>query len=88
MSDTTMTVRLPSKAKRQLEKLAHATGRTRSFLAAEAIQAYLETESWQITAIQEGVKAADAGHFVEHEKVAAWLNSWGSDRETEPPKCD
>jgi len=84
---STMTVRLNPAVKKQLERLARTTGRTKSYLAAEAIKAYLENEAWQIAAIEEGIKSADAGQFVEHAKVKAWLESWGSEHEREPPAC-
>lgn len=28
-----------------------------------------------------------AGHFIPHEAVKAWLLSWGSDQELSPPRC-
>ena len=30
----------------------------------------------------------DAGRFVTHEAVVRWLNSWGTEDELPPPKCD
>ena len=44
MSDV-MTVRVEPEVKQRLEKLAKATARTKSFLTAEAIRAYLD-ETW------------------------------------------
>ena len=84
----TLSVRIPSEARNQLEELAHSTGRTKSFLAAEAIEYYLATQHWQIKAIEKAVKKADSkkAKFVSHEKVTDWLNSWGNENEQEPPK--
>ncbi|TAK71561.1 MAG: ribbon-helix-helix protein, CopG family [Gammaproteobacteria bacterium] len=84
----TLSVRIPSKARDQLEDLASATGRTKSFLAAEAIEHYLETQAWQVKAIEKSVKKANSkkAKFIEHRQVSDWLNSWGSDKEQEPPK--
>jgi predicted transcriptional regulator len=42
MKSTTFTVRVDTGVKKRLERLAKSTGRTRSFLAAEAINEYLE----------------------------------------------
>ena len=47
MSDV-MTVRVEPDVKQRLEKLAKATARTKSFLAAEAIRAYLDLNEWQV----------------------------------------
>lgn len=76
----TLSVRVSSKVRNQLEELADATGRTKSFLAGEAIDHYVQTQAWQITAIEKAVKKADSkkAKFVEHEVVTHWLSSWGS----------
>ena len=52
MSSTTFTVRVNSALKKRLEKLAKSTGRSRSFLAAEAIDAYLDVNEWQVAGIK------------------------------------
>lgn len=58
-----------------------------SFLAAEAITAYVESEEWQLGEIHAGLAELDAGAAtVDHEKVAKWLNSWGKPGETKAPR--
>ena len=68
-STTTLTVRLDKQTKRQLEKLARATGRSKAFLTHQALQAYLEAQVWQIEAIQEGIRQADLGDLIEHTAI-------------------
>ena len=84
----TLSVRIQPEARDQLEILAHATGRTKSFLAAEAIEQYMSIHTWQINSINQSIKNADGknSYFIEHEQVLAWLASWGDDNEQEPPK--
>lgn len=84
----TLSVRVPVEARDQLEELANATGRTKSFLAAEAIEHYLAAQNWQVKAIEKSVKKADSkkAKFIDHQKVSDWLNSWGNDNEQDPPK--
>ena len=53
-----------------LDKLAQATKRSKSFLAAEAIERYLEAEAWQIKEIKQALKEADAGDFVSDAEFA------------------
>lgn len=55
----------------QLNILAAATGRTKSFLAGLAIRDYIERESWQIAQISQAISEADAGDFVSEEDVYA-----------------
>lgn len=84
----TLSVRIPPESRNQLEELANATGRSKSFLAAEAIEYYLSMHSWQVKAIEKSIKKANSkkAKFIKHKKVADWLNSWGSQKEQEPPK--
>jgi predicted transcriptional regulator len=88
MNDTTtFTIRVPGDVKRRLEKLAKATSRTRSWLAADAVATYVAEQEWQLAEIEEGIKDAATGRVVAHEDVKRWLNSWGIDSEKDPPKC-
>lgn len=73
-----MTVRLPTNAKKRLERLAKSTSRTPSFLAADAIDVYLDLQEWQVKAIKAGIADANAGRVVPHEEVENWVRSWGS----------
>jgi hypothetical protein len=50
MASTTVSVRIDPTSKKRLEKLAKSTGRSRSFLAAEAINEYLDLNEWQVAA--------------------------------------
>jgi len=63
METTTLTLRVPTEIKEQLDKLADATHRSKSYLAGEAIRQYLELEAWQIGEIQLAIKEADANDF-------------------------
>jgi RHH-type rel operon transcriptional repressor/antitoxin RelB len=75
---TTMTVRLEDDVKDRLDVLAEATQRSKSFLAAEAIRAYVENNEWQIGEIQAALKEAeaDAGDFASDNEVAALAKKW------------
>ena len=85
MSSSTFTVRVDTAAKKRLEKLAKNTGRSRSFLAAEAINEYLDINEWQVAGIKAAIESADRGEFVPHDQVKAWVNSWDSDNELPTP---
>lgn len=86
MRSTTFTVRVDSAAKKRLEKLAKSTGRSRSFLAAEAINEYLDVNEWQVAGIKKAIESLDRGHGVPHEQVKDWIASWGSVNERPIPK--
>jgi RHH-type transcriptional regulator, rel operon repressor / antitoxin RelB len=86
MRSTTFTVRVDAAAKKQLERLAKSTGRSRSFLAAEAINEYLNVNEWQVAGIKRAIASLDRGEAVPHERVKDWVASWGSGSERPIPK--
>jgi RHH-type rel operon transcriptional repressor/antitoxin RelB len=86
MPSTTFTVRVESGVKKRLEKLARSTGRTRSFLAAEALNEYLDLNEWQVAGIRRAVSSLDRGEGVAHDEVKDWVNSWDGKRERPAPK--
>ena len=86
MRSTTFTVRVDAAAKKRLERLAKDTGRSRSFLAAEAINDYLDVNEWQISGIKRAIASLDRGKGVSHERVKEWVESWGSSKERPIPK--
>ncbi len=88
MKTNVLTVRIDEDMNKRLNNLAKATTRTRSFIAAEAIRAFLDLNEWQVQAIQKGIHDAEKGRVVDHEKVVSWVESWGSENELERIECD
>ena len=76
MPSATFTVRVDASAKNRLEKLAKNTGRSRSFLAAEAINEYLDVNEWQVAGIRRAIEEADRGELISHDQVKTWVESW------------
>lgn len=72
-----MSLRLPDDLSDTLATLARATGRSKSYLALDALREYLAREAWQIGEIQQAISEADAGDFASAEEVSATLNKWG-----------
>ena len=86
MASTTFTLRVETEVKKRLEKLAKSTGRSRSFLAAEALREYLDVNEWQVAGVRKAIGSLDRGGGVSHEQVKSWVNSWGGKRERSVPK--
>ena len=86
MSSTTFTVRVDSAVKKRLEKLAKSTGRSRSFLAAEAIGEFVDVNEWQIAGIEQAMAALGRGEGVPHDQVEQWVRSWDGSKERPAPK--
>jgi len=68
MSET-VALRLDSETRKRLDQLAKTTERSRSALAAEAVRQFLELNEWQIAAIREGEQQANAGQFIDHDRL-------------------
>jgi len=82
----TLSIRIDSATKRRLDALAKRSKRSKSFLAAEAIAAYVESEEWQLGELQAGIAELEAGQEVSHEKVMKWLKTWGKHGESKAPR--
>ncbi len=68
-SSTLVTVRVKPEIAARLEKLADAMDRSKSYLASEAIEEYLEIHEWQIQAITQGIAAVDQGETTSFEEI-------------------
>lgn len=75
MTSMTMTIRVPSELHDKLGRLSAGTRRSRSFLAAEAVAAYVERELAIIEGIEHGLEDVAAGRVVPHDEVIAGLES-------------
>ena len=70
------TIRLDDEMLAKLDALAADTDRSRNWIAARAIQDYVELNAWQIQRIKEGIVEADSGEFATDEEVAAVFNKY------------
>jgi RHH-type rel operon transcriptional repressor/antitoxin RelB len=87
MTSATFTIRVDEADKARLEALARSTGRSRSYLAAEAISEYLAVNEWQISATRAAMDSLDRGERVAHATVRDWVESWGAEDEPELPSA-
>jgi RHH-type rel operon transcriptional repressor/antitoxin RelB len=71
-----LTLRLDAKLKKQLDRLSKSMSRSRSFVAAQAIQEYVSVNEWQIAEIKKGLAEADAGDFATGEEVQQVMKKW------------
>jgi predicted transcriptional regulator len=66
--------------------LSKATDRPRSWILEQALDAYLDSQEWQIAHIERGLAQIERGEGVAHDKVEKWLAGWGGDREDDAPR--
>ncbi len=86
MSTETLSIRIDSETKRKLELLAAQTQRSKSFLAAEALSAFIELESWQIGEIQAGISELDKGNGVAGDEVRQLAKAWSKKDNRKAPR--
>ena len=71
-----MSMRLPDELTNQLDVLANATGRSKSYLAGQAIRDFIERESWQISEITQAINEADKGEFATDDEMNGISAKW------------
>ena len=74
----TINVRVPEAIFNQLEEIARATARTKSYVTLTALTHYLQEQSWQIRDIEEGIAEADKGEFASDAEVTAVFAKYGA----------
>lgn len=74
-ASTTMTIRVSPDLKDRLGRLARDTRRSKSYLAAEAVSAYVDRELEFIEGIQRGLADLEAGRVVSHEAAMAEIDA-------------
>ena len=80
-----VTIRISAEKVENLDELAAATDRNRAWHVEQAIDAYLDVQSWQVRHIAKGLAQLEAGEGVPQEEIEGYLDTWG-DGETDPEK--
>jgi predicted transcriptional regulator len=81
-----ISLRISEEKAREIEAFAKATDRSKSWLLEQALDTYLETQTWQVARIERGLAEIERGAGRPHEEVAEWLAGWGRDDEGKPPR--
>jgi predicted transcriptional regulator len=82
-----VSVRLDAGLNDRVAAVAAALDRPKSWVIEQAVLDFVAVQEWQLAAIDEGIRAADADRVVEHDEVVAWVRSRGSPDELPMPKC-
>ncbi|MBO3760469.1 CopG family ribbon-helix-helix protein [Ciceribacter sp. L1K22] len=73
-----ITVRIPDETAARLDRLAEKLARPADSVAADAIEAYVAREEWQIEEIEAGLAEAGRGDFASDDEVSAVLTRFGA----------
>ncbi|MDI6835091.1 MAG: CopG family ribbon-helix-helix protein [Rhizobiaceae bacterium] len=67
---TAFTIRVPDEVGDRLNQIAQKLDRSRSYMAAQAIEEFVSREEWQLAEIEAGIAEADRGEFASDDDVA------------------
>ncbi len=77
--DSQVSLRLPGELKDRIERYAQMTGRSKSFVAVEALTEYLDWRLPQLQDLEQAIAAADRGEFATDAEVATVFKRYGVD---------
>ena len=67
---TAFTIRVPDEVADRLDQIAQKLDRSRSYMAAQAIEDFVSREEWQLEEIEAGLAEAESGEFASDEELA------------------
>lgn len=70
------TVKVSDEIASKLEQIAEKLDRSRSHMAAQAIEDYVARKEWQLAEIEDGLTEADRGEFASDEDVAKVIGKY------------
>ena len=84
-------IKIDDELKSRIQNLAGIRQRSAHWLMREAITQYIEREEARESFKQEALAAwtayQETGQHLTGQEVRGWLNTWGTEAETELPKC-
>jgi predicted transcriptional regulator len=73
------TIRTDGETLARLDSVARQMGRSRNWALNKAIEDFIEYHEWYIAKVNEGIKAAEEGHFASKDEVDAVFAEFGAD---------
>jgi predicted transcriptional regulator len=86
---TTLGIKVDEEIRTRLKTLGETRHRSTHWIMKEAIRVYLEREEEierrNMQADEAWKEYKESGQYVSHEDMTAWLDTWGTDKETQCP---
>ena len=73
--------------KKSLAEFAKSRGRSSDLLVSDVVESFVADQRRMVAEARAAERDVAAGHYIKHEEMKAWLLSWGTDHELNPPKC-
>ena len=87
---STTSFRLDQDLVDKLDRIANKLDRSKAWIINDALRKYIEAEERKQQMLEETIEAIadiEASRIVSGEEVMQWLETWGSDKEIDPPQC-
>lgn len=72
------TIRTDEGTLTRLDSVAKQMGRSRNWALNKAIEDFIEYHEWYVAKVQEGIKAAEEGHFATQEEIDSVFAEFGA----------
>jgi predicted transcriptional regulator len=84
-------IKLDDELTQRVRQLANLRQRSPHWIMREAIREYVTREeareSFRREAMTSWLAYQETGRYLTGEEIRAWLSTWGTDAEAEPPEC-
>ena len=84
---SSVSIALASSLDDEVGAIAAVLDRPKSWVVEQALRDFVSVQRWQLAAIDEGIKQAEAGQLIPHKDVMAWVRSWDTADELPIPEC-
>jgi predicted transcriptional regulator len=85
-SPRTISFRIPADKVTELDAIAKAMDRDRSYLLNEAVESYLSEQKRFAAMVEEGLRASKNGELIDDEELGAMIDSWTREVQTKEKK--
>jgi len=86
-SPRTISFRIAADKVAELDSIAKAMDRDRSYLLNEAVESYLNEQQRFVAMVKEGIRSAENEELIDDEEVAAMVDSWEMEERTKEKKA-
>jgi predicted transcriptional regulator len=86
-SPRTISFRIAADKVAELDAIAKAMDRDRSYLLNEAVESYLSEQQRFVAMVNEGLRASENGELIDDEEVGRMVDAWEAEEQAKEKKA-